>query len=172
MSAVTEHTTDTFVMPATVVTRVDLSRLVREAERVDNEYTAVSVREKIGAKGDVMPAMSEQLLEFLEKNKIEFGKSKERSRVVKQLRKLKDSAPTIHMTFAVEADIESLQRLATWVRESIHPQAIIDVGLQPGLIGGVYLRTENHVHDLSLRGKLQAGRSILVKELEALRVNG
>jgi F0F1-type ATP synthase delta subunit len=73
------------------------------------------------------------------------------------------------MTFAVEADRESLMQLAQWVRETVHPQAVIAVGLQPGLIAGVYLRTPNHVHDLSLRAALDGGHEILVNDLEALR---
>jgi F0F1-type ATP synthase delta subunit len=51
----------------------------------------------------------------------------------------------------------------------VHKQAVIEVGLQPALIAGVYIRTPNHVQDLSLRAMLKGGRDILIKELEALR---
>jgi F0F1-type ATP synthase delta subunit len=73
------------------------------------------------------------------------------------------------MTFAVTADPESLQQLALWLRTTINPQAVIAVGLQPSLVAGVYLRTPNHVHDLSLRAMLKNGRGLLVEELGALR---
>jgi len=158
-----------FVLPPSLVSKVDVSRLVREAERVDSEMTTAAVRKKVGSDADVRPVMTEQLAEFLEQNHIELEDSKARGRLIKDLRHLKDSAPIIHMTFAVTADAESLQSLAMWLRESIHPQAVIDVRLQPALVAGVYLRTPNHVHDLSLRGKLQGSREVLVKELEALR---
>ena len=72
-------------------------------------------------------------------------------------------------TFASEADRESLGQLALWLRTSVHPQAVIDVGLQPGLVAGVYLRTANRVFDLSLKGALKQGRGILASDLEALR---
>lgn len=72
------------------------------------------------------------------------------------------------MTFAVTADPESLERLARWFRESIHPQVVIATHLQPSLIAGVYLRTPNHVHDFSLRGALAGKHGLLVNELEAL----
>ena len=116
-----------------------------------------------------MPTMSAQLSEFLKKNDLNLEESKTRSALIKQLRTMKDKVPIVHMTFAVETDAESLQQLAAWLRSSIHPQAVIDVGLQPALVAGVYLRTPNHVHDLSLRGKLQGSRELLVKELGAFR---
>ena len=158
-----------FILPPSLVSKVDVSHLVTEAERVDNEMTAAAVRRKAGSEADVRPTMSEQLAQFLDMNKIELEDTKLRSRLIKQLRQLKDTVPIVHMTFAVEADPESLQKLAAWVREEVHKQAVIDVRLQPSLVAGVYLRTPNHVHDLSLRGKLQGSRTLLVKELEGLR---
>lgn len=170
MSATTVKTYADFVLPHTVVSRVDVSRLVREAERVDAALTTVSVRKKVGAdKGGSNTAASIQLTEFLEMNKVEFTTSRERSQLIKQLRLLKDKVPVVHMTFAVTADVESLQKLVAWLRESVHPQAVIDVGLQPALVAGVYLRTPNHALDLSLRGQLAGRRDLLQKELEAAR---
>lgn len=159
-----------FVLPGSVVSRADVSRLVSEAERVDGELTTLAVRKKVGKAAAIVPTMSQSLTEFLAQNKIDLTESKVRSELVKQLRLLKENVPVIHMTFAVEADTESLQRITSWLRESVHPQAVVATGLQPALVAGVYLRTPNHVHDLSLRGKLKEQRGVLVKELEALRV--
>ena len=73
------------------------------------------------------------------------------------------------MTFAVSADRESLSQIAHWLRESVHPQAVISVGMQPALVAGVYMRTPNKVFDLSLRGALSGQHGALVKELETYR---
>ena len=81
---------------------------------------------------------------------------------------LKDKAPIIHMTFAVDVDTEVLQKLTAWVRDNAHPQGLITVGLQPSLVGGVYIRTPNHVHDFSMRSLLQNKRDVLVKALEGV----
>ncbi len=158
-----------FVLPPNVVTKIDVSRLVTEFEFVDNEMTTAAVRTKTGADEQKQPVISEQLSEFLNQNKLTLQDSKERSGIVKQLRLLKDKVPVLHMTFAVNADAESLQKIAAWVRSSVHPQAVIVVGLQPSLVAGVYLRTPNHVHDLSVRGALEGRHSLLVEELESLR---
>lgn len=160
-----------FVLPSNVVTKGDVSRLVSDLERVDNELTSISVRKKVGSREQPHPGMSDQLADFLDQNSLELDDSHERTELIKTLRRLKDSVPVIHMTFASIADYDSLQKLVDWFRESVHPQAVIEVGLQPALIGGVYLRTPNHVHDFSLRGILDGQHDLLVKELRALRGN-
>lgn len=168
----TEATTKTcadFVLPPSVVSRLDVSRLVREVEQIDNAMTTAAVRTKVGAEPQPVPAVSEALDEFLAQNSLSLTNSQERSNLVKQLQQLKDKVPIIHMTFAVPADRESLGELAAWLRQSIHPQAVIAVGLQPALIAGVYLRTPNHVHDFSMRAALSGGHGILIDELEKLR---
>jgi hypothetical protein len=171
MSEVTLKTAADFILPSSVMTRLDVSRLVYEVERLDSELTAAAVRAKTGAPQAVQPTVSEQLANFLTQNKLAFDSSQSRSTLVQQLRILKDKVPVIHMTFAVQSDRESLQQIVQWLRTSVHPQAVISVGLQPSLVAGVYLRTPNHVHDLSLRTLLAGQHDVLVKELEALRGN-
>lgn len=152
-------------LPAVVATKVDVSRMVSDLERVDAELTTAEIRG-----GDhTTPAMSEQLHEFLAQNNVTLDNSQYRTDLLKEVRKLKDNVPVIHMTFAVAADPESLQQLVAWTRQSVHPQAVIEVGLQPALIAGVHVRTTNHIKDLSMRGALKGGHAILVKEIEALR---
>lgn len=159
-----------FTLPPAVVSKVDVSRMIHEFEQLDNELTSIAVRAKVGAGGQPSLAISEPLTEFLRLNNLKVDEDgRKRSELVKQLTLLKDKVPVIHMTFAVTADRESLQQLAAWLRGSIHPQAVISVGLQPALVAGVYVRTPNHVHDLSLRAKLRSSRDILTKELEAIR---
>lgn len=158
-----------FALPPSVVSKVDLSRLVRDLEAVDNQLTEAAVRAKTGMQVTAQPQITDRLRDFLSLNKLTLENSNQRTVLMKQLRDLKDNVPIIHMTFAVEADPTSLGQLTQWLRTSIHPQAVIAVGLQPGLIAGVYLRTPNHIHDLSLKSKLHESRGLLVKELEALR---
>ena len=156
-------------LPPSVVSKVDVARLVIEAEQIDAQQTADAVREKVGVTTHSEVAMSQQLSDFLAQNQLVFGAAPERSELIKQLRHLKENVPVIHMTFAVPADRESLQQLAQWLRGSVHPQAVISVGLQPNLVAGVSVRTTNHVHDFSMRSALKKNHGLLVKELGALR---
>ena len=160
-----------FVLPARIVSKADISRLVSEVEWVDNELTAASVRAKVGAEEQPKPPISESLSEFLEQNKLGIEDGHSRASLIKSLRELKDDLPVIHMTFAVPADSESLQKLTEYVRSSIHPQALLSIGLQPALVAGVHLRTPNRIHDFSMRTMLTQQHGVLVKELESLRGN-
>ncbi len=159
------------VLPVSVVTKADLSRLLTEAERIDNDLTTAAVRAKAGSNESTTPTPSESLAQFLEQNNVGLDDTNVRSQLVRQLRTLKDKVPIVHVTFAATADEESLQRIVAWFRESVHPQTVIAAGVQPGLIAGVYMRTPNHVHDFSLRARLKGQRELLRKELEATRGN-
>lgn len=157
-----------FILPSSIVTRVDFSRILRELEKVDNDLAAERIRAKDGGQIHA-PTLSGPLEDFLVQNRIQLSTSQQFADLIKQMRLIKDKAPVIHLTFAVTADRESLQWLAEWLRREIHPQALVSVGLQPALVAGVYIRTPNHVHDLSLRAALAKQHDSLVKDLEALR---
>lgn len=156
-----------FILPSNVISQADVSRLSIELERVDNEMTAAAVREKQGIAKEEPKAISDRLRTFIEQNKLDLSDSHVRTDLIKEVRRLKEEVPVIHMTFATVAEPESLQLLASWLRTEIHPQAVLEVGLQPSLVAGVYLRTPNHVHDLSLRAVLESQRDLLVQDLEA-----
>lgn len=163
------QTVTDFVLPQSVVSKADLSRLVIELERVDNELTTNDVQEHAGVHEHSAPVMSEQLTSFITDNSLSLDDSTARSDLIKRMRKFKDIAPVVHMTFAVTADRESLQQLVAWFREAVHPQVILAVGMQPGLVAGAYVRTPNRVHDMSLRAVLGKNHGVLVEELEHLR---
>ena len=171
MSMTNEKAYTNFVLPQNLVSKLDVSHLVRDAERFDNELTEFSVRQKAGVEGGEYPVASSRLATFLDLNQLSFDESTTRTAIVKELRTMKDALPVIHMTFSSDADRESLEAIAKWTRDSVHGQAVIEDGLQPSLVAGVYVRTPNHVHDLSLRETLRKNRDLLAKELEAIRGN-
>jgi hypothetical protein len=154
-------------LPPALVTRADLSRLSRDIESIDNDLEAQKARNHAtGKSGYTMPVLSRALNDFAELNKLDLSDDQTRMLVKDQVKMLKEKAPVLHMTFAVEADMESLQKLVEYVRKEIHPLALVSVGLQPGLVGGVYLRTPNHVHDFSVRNRLASTRGMILQDLE------
>lgn len=155
-----------YKLPARVVTRVDLSRLQAEAERVNADHSTNHARETAGDDSRVDITMSDNLSDFVALNELNFDDSHVREEVIAKLSDIKNTAPSVHMTFSTEADGESLQQLVTWFRTQVHPMTVLSVGLQPSLVAGVYLRTPNHVHDLSLRAALRENRGVLVDELQ------
>lgn len=158
-----------YVLPPTLVSPADLIRIIRELESVDNELESQKARAHGTLASFHLPAMSLSFSELLELNRINITDGRSRMALKEQLRHLKDHAPVLHMTFSVTADPESLRTLTEWVRRELHPQALIQVGLQPALVGGVYLRTPNHVHDFSLRAHMRDKRGLIAQKLAGLK---
>lgn len=157
-----------FILPPALIGRADLARLVREVEALDNDLEAQKVRAHSSGSGYHMPTMSRSLSDFLDMNKLDLSDDQARMQAKERLREFKDKAPVVHLTFATDADPEVLQQLVTYFRTEIHPQTLLSIGLQPNLVGGVYVRTPNHVHDFSVRALLKNKRDIMVHEIEGL----
>jgi len=164
-----EAASETYVLPSALIGRADLARLVREVETVDGDLESQKVRTGGDKTAYHMPTMSQALSDFLDLNKIDVTNVHTRMLMKEQLRKLKDKAPIVHMTFAVEADPESIQKLVAWLRENAHPHTLLSIGLQPALVGGVYMRTPNHIHDFSMRSVFQGKRGVMISQLEGLK---
>lgn len=156
---------NTYALPSSIATKRNLSHLVQELERLDNELTAAAVQG-----GSETPELSvpDMVQDFLSVNEFSLDNTNDRSEMITQLRLLKRKAPVIHIAFAVEADSASLGSLIGWFREFAHPQSIIVAGFQPSLVAGAYVRTPNHIYDLSLRSAFRNGRAKLIQELEAV----
>lgn len=158
-----------YVLPPALITRADLARLVREVETLDNELEAQKARNHAtGGQGYHLPNLSQGLNDFAELNKLDLANDQSRMLLKEQMKIIKDKAPVVHLTFAVEADPESLRFLAEYMRRELHPQTVLSVGLQPALVGGVYMRTPNHVHDFSLRAKLSQSRGVIQQDIDQL----
>ena len=161
--------TSAYVLPPALITRTDLSRLVREVEDLDNELGGQKARNHAtGQQGYRMPAISQGLGDFTELNKIDLTDDQARMELRRQLKRIKEKAPVIHLTFAVEADLPTLRQLAEYVRKEFHPQALLQTGLQPALVGGVYMRTPNRAYDFSIRAKLAENRDVIQQDIDQL----
>ena len=168
MSGASISVAKSYLLPSSVATKGALSSLLTELERIDNEMTARAVHES-----DNMPEVEipDAVQDFLSLNEFSLDNTNDRSELITQLRMLKRQAPVIHMKFAVETDSASLGTIVSWLRESVHPQAILVTGFQPSLVAGVCVRTPNHIYDMSLRSAFKQGREVLLEKLESLRGN-
>jgi F0F1-type ATP synthase delta subunit len=153
-----------YSLPPTLINKVDFAHMINEIEVIDAALEAQKVR---GYKKEqyTLPAISRTLTDFLELNKVDILDDHIRMTFKAEARKLKDKVPVVHLTFASAADPESLEYLVGWIRQELHPLAVLSVGLQPSLIGGTYIRTPNHVHDYSMRALFKGKTSVLVNDL-------
>lgn len=155
-----------FMLPPSLLGRPDVSRLLREVEAVDYELETQSIREP--GKPLAIPNMSKALVETAQVNKIDMADLNSRKQLITQLRAVKEKAPITHITFAVDPDPSVATYMTAWIRQNLHPTALVTVGLQPRIVGGCVIRTPDHLYDFSLRKQFLDQKPQLIAEIKAV----
>lgn len=159
--ALTDLAPPTFTLPARLIGRPHISRVIRELEAVDSYMITQAIRSPDVP--PVAPGISRVLREVVEVNQLSLLEQKERQRLIRQLTAAKDAGPQVHITFAIEPDILILTKIVTWLRANVHDQALVSVGVQPNIIGGCVVRTPDHVYDLSFQ-KHFSGKEVQLRK--------
>lgn len=107
-----------------------------------------------GGKSVKLPNMSRTLEDLALGSNLNLLKKTDRDRLTKFLTLLIEKAPVLHISFASEPSAVFLNKLIAWLRENIHPQVVVSVGLQPSIAAGCIVRTENRQFDFSFRQSL------------------
>lgn len=144
-----------FVLPARLIGKPHVARIIRELEAVDTYMASQAIRNPQTA--PIVPGISRVLRELVEANDILLDDQKQRQQLIRTLKSIKDTAPVAHVTFAVEPDITVLTDLARWMRANTHEWSLLSVGVQPNIIGGCVIRTPDKIYDLSFK-KFFAGK--------------
>lgn len=152
-----------FGLPPALIGRADVSRLLREIEQVDYALETQTIRTP--DQPLTIPAMSRALKETLTLNNIEVTNLDERKRMLDSLRDAKERAPNVQITFAIDPEPAITSQLVAWIRENLHPRALITVGLQPSIIGGCVVRTPDHIYDFSLRKRFKDEQANLIQAI-------
>lgn len=150
-------------LPPSLISNTDVGRLIRELEAVDNEFEQQLVRSP--GQPPVVPSLSRSLASLCQQNNLQLADAPTRAELRAKLVSIKDTAPVVHITFASEAEPEVLGQLVAWIRDRLHPLALITTGQQPTIVGGCIVRTPDHIYDFSLRERFNASRSSFVDAL-------
>ncbi len=150
-------------LPLMAIGRVDVSRLLRESEAVDQFMTQSAIRQP--GTSVKMPKTSRLLDEMVESNKLNLLVAEDRHRIISFLKATHTKAPVLHFSFGADPSPLFTQKLITWLRINIHPAVLVQMGLQPGLGVGCVLRSTNKYFDLSLRQKFADNRQLLIDKL-------
>lgn len=155
--------TGTLTLPIQATGRVDIGRLLREVEQVDNFLKQAAIREP----GTTMklPKTSRLLDELTATNKLNLLREDDRARLLNFLITVKSMAPVLHMSFSVDPSPSFVQKLMTWLRSEIHPLVLLQVGLQPNIGAGCVVRSTNQYFDFSLRQHFKKQRPLLMQKL-------
>jgi F0F1-type ATP synthase delta subunit len=135
-----------------VVSQTDINRLMRELTGLNDFFVGAKTR----AAGTAMqlPKLSRLMDQLSRENGINLLEDADRQKLMQQLETVYKLAPSFHISFAVEPSPKSMERITEWMRQNVHPQTLLSVGLQPAIAAGCVLRTTNKVFDMSLRSHL------------------
>lgn len=155
----------TIQLPASVVSSVELNRIAREAEALDDSLKQASLR--TGGESTNLPKLSRLLNEMVEANNLNVLHEADRNNLAKMIEFLQAKSPVIHISFSVDPSPAFLRKLIIWMRDNMHPYILVRVGLQPTIGAGCIVRTNNKIFDLSLRERFNQEKHLLFDKLHA-----
>lgn len=156
-----------FILTLNVVTNMDLGRVIREAEKID-EFLYQS---KIRSPGSslTMPKTTKMLEDLAETNGLSLLNTTHRKHLIGNLQKIKAEGKKIHISFAVEPTPAVMQKIVAWLRDNISANLVIEIGVQPTISVGCVVRTTNKVFDMSMRHRFADSKRMLSEILEKIQ---
>jgi hypothetical protein len=148
-------------LPLTVVSQVDAARVLRELNALDDFFVSAAVR-KTGVPMQP-PRLTRSLGNIARDNGLNLLEDQDRKALAIKLDEIIGKAPILHISFAAEPSPAALERILIWLRDNIHPQVLVQVGLQPNIAAGCVLRSNNRIFDMSLRSFLDKQEPYLVQ---------
>jgi F0F1-type ATP synthase delta subunit len=148
-------------LPASVIGQTDIMRIRRELDSLNDFF--VSAKAQPAGRDLPLPKVTRGLDQLARENGVNLLEVNSRSQLIAQLDAVYQKAPSFHISFAVEASPKALERILLWLRQNVHPQLLLQVGLQPAIAAGCVLRTTNKIFDMSLRSRLTQHTDYLVE---------
>lgn len=149
-----------FVLPPQATGRTDINRLLRELEAL--EEALITKDTKTGLSPKITSLLNQTALA----NGYRLLEQTHRQHIADQLIKIRDHAPTVHISFAAEPSPKVTETLLSWLRSNVHRYTLVQIGLQPAIAAGCVLRTPNKIFDMSLGASLQKQTPYLLELLK------
>ena len=153
-------------LPVLVFGVVEIRRLKRELQALDEFMRQAAIREP--GNQPALPRLSRVMEAMAADNNRNLLQESDRQELSQFLEGVEKTAPTIHVSFASDPSSAFIAKLVTWMRNNIHPQTLLQIGLQPTIAAGCIVRTPNKIFDLSLRQNLVEQRAKLIEALDAI----
>jgi len=149
-------------LPLSLQSRADINRLLRELASLDGFFLSSGIRQSAAEP----PKLTRLLHELADANKLNLLDQGQRASLKQQLEALASRAPSLHLSFASEPQPKIVEQILMWLRVNINAECLILVGLQPGIAGGLVVRTPNKIFDLSLQKYLAQQEPYLIKLID------
>ena len=151
-------------LTAMIISPSDLKRARRELESLDDFLHQAGLRR--GGKAVMLPQASRLTDELAEEYKLNLLLAVDRQKLLKFLADLIQTAPVLHVSFASEPSAAFMSKLIAWFRSELHPQILVQIGLQPSITAGCIVRTANKQFDFSLTKAFDAQKELLLDGLK------
>jgi len=151
-------------LPVQVVGLVDINRLIREVEGLDDFLMQAAIR--MPGSNMKLPRTSRIFDEFVAVNHFNMLQTADRRAVASFLQTIKLQTPVLHMSFASDPTAAFTVKLVMWLRTNIHPYLLLQIGLEPRIAAGCIVRTPNKQFDFSLRRHFISRRDQLISVLK------
>lgn len=150
-------------LPVLVSSPVDVGRLIREIETIDDSLVQLTLR--TGGSEVKMPKTTQLMDQLIALNKLNLLLPEDRKALHEFLRGVKDKAPVLHVSFSADPNTAFIEKLMAWLRREIHPLVLMTVGLQPNIGAGCVIRSTNKYFDMSLKQDFASKTSMLREAL-------
>ncbi|MEK7153496.1 MAG: hypothetical protein AAB834_06105 [Patescibacteria group bacterium] len=147
-------------LPTLVFGPVEVHRLLRELEALEEYLIQANIREK--GKQAPLPKTSRLLEGLAGNNGFNLLQPEQRKQLVAFLQSVDQKAPVIRISLAADPSSAFTAKLVAWLRSNIHPYALLYLGLQPTIAAGCIVRTNNKTFDFSLRNRFSEQRALLL----------
>lgn len=142
-------------LPASVASYQDLNQSLLELQHYRQWQTQAQVKQQVETSSGQPPELSESAATIVN----EWHKGKQPSvktldKLIDSIKDIKDSAPTISITLAAPIGPRLKAQLASWCRDNLDSNALIDFSFDSTILGGMVVRWNSHIYDWSFRSKI------------------
>ncbi|HET6925133.1 MAG TPA: hypothetical protein VFH39_04850 [Candidatus Saccharimonadales bacterium] len=150
-------------LPLSLVSPVDLGRVIRELEQLENHLNELRIRTP--GQEIKMPKTTKLMDDLLNLNQLNLLQAADRKTLKQFLSVVKQRAPRLHISFSADPSPLFVEKIMTWLRKEVHPVVLLTTGLQPNIGAGCIVRTTNKYFDFSLAKDFEKKRDVLMQAL-------
>lgn len=153
-------------LPATIVGPADLARAKRDLDTYNESQHQADLRTKKTGQAESVLA-GRVISELAALNQVDLADASQALALLTELEKTLKTAPAVTISFAVDPSALFMAKIVDWLRNSVHPQVLVRIGLRPNIAAGCILRTSSKLYDFSLRQKLDDQRELLIEGIRS-----
>jgi hypothetical protein len=90
----------------------------------------------------------------------------DRTKLLRVLDHIRLTSPQIHISLAADPSAAFTDKITSWLRQNVHPQLLVKIGLEPSIGAGCIVRTTNKQFDFSLRQRFVDSRKLLIQKIQ------